>query len=341
MRLSRRRPGWARAGVGRGPSRRGHARGGPSRGGGRARGTARDGDAVPRAALGAVGACPLRERSPGRGAGRDHTPAQDPRRRPRYRPRSGGRRPGDGDPAPGPFAPRTRVPSARRSRARVLSAAGAAVILAAVAIGVALLQRDRADEAGAAAEAIRLGEVAEAQEDPAVALALVAESLGDRRLPDHPRQRAADVRQLRRPAQYRRTTGRAVAEGRARSDVTGRPDHRHGTHGRDPARGRRPSRPTALSHRPTCRPRSRSPPTGDYLAAGMSEPGLPLAGATVVWDVETGTEVARFDSGEGAVQAHVWAPDGSSVWSLGDDGDPPAGTSPARTRSLARATATR
>jgi hypothetical protein len=39
-----------------------------------------------------------------------------------------------------------------------------------------------------------------------------------------------------------------------------------------------------------------------------------------VWDVETGAEVARFDSGEGAVRAHVFAGDGSSVWSLGDDG---------------------
>jgi hypothetical protein len=61
-------------------------------------------------------------------------------------------------------------------------------------------------------------------------------------------------------------------------------------------------------------------PDGRYLAAGMSELGFPLAGSTIVWDVETGTEVARFDSGEGAVQAHVWAPDGTSVWSLGDDG---------------------
>jgi hypothetical protein len=61
-------------------------------------------------------------------------------------------------------------------------------------------------------------------------------------------------------------------------------------------------------------------PDGRYLVAGMSGLGFAPTGSSVVWDVETGTEVARFDSGEGAVRAHVFAGDGSSVWSLGDDG---------------------
>lgn len=61
-------------------------------------------------------------------------------------------------------------------------------------------------------------------------------------------------------------------------------------------------------------------PDGRYLAAGMSELGFAPTGATVVWDVATGRQVAAFDSGDGAVQAHVFAPDGLSIWSLGDDG---------------------
>jgi DNA-binding SARP family transcriptional activator len=212
-----------------------------------------------------------------------------------------------------------RVPSARRSRARVLSAAGAAVILAVVAIGVALLQRDRADEAGAAAEAIRLGEVAEAQEDPAVALALVAESLAT---DDSPTTRASALQTFGNFADLLSTgvppdapwpedapvatspNGRTTATAHLAAiqlAVDGQPTHRLVT----PT-----DLPTALAFSPD----------GKYLAAGMSERGMPLAGATIVWDVDTGTEVARFDSGEGAVQAHVWAPDGSSVWSLGEDG---------------------
>jgi hypothetical protein len=52
----------------------------------------------------------------------------------------------------------------------------------------------------------------------------------------------------------------------------------------------------------------------------MSELGFPGTGSTIVWDVASGTEVAVFDSGEGAVRSHVFAPDSSSVWSYGDDG---------------------
>lgn len=212
-----------------------------------------------------------------------------------------------------------RAPSARRSRARLLVAAGAAGILAAVAIGIALLQDDRADEAGAAVEAIRLGEVAEVQEDPAVALTLAAESLA---IADSPTTRASALQTFGNFADLLSTgvppdapwpkdapeatapAGRTTAPAHAsaiRIAGDGRPTHRLVT----PT-----DLPTALAFSPD----------GRYLAAGMSERGFPLAGSTIVWEVESGTEVARFDSGEGAVQAHVWAPDGSSIWSLGDDG---------------------
>jgi DNA-binding SARP family transcriptional activator len=212
-----------------------------------------------------------------------------------------------------------RAPSARRSRARILAATGAAVILAAAAIAVALLQSDRADEAGATADAIRLGELAEAQEDPAVALNLAAESLARA---DSPTTRASaletfgnfadlldtggppdtpwpkDAHEATSPDGQTTATAHVSAIQLA---VDGRPTHRLVT----PT-----DLPTALAFSPD----------GRYLAAGMSEVGLPPAGSTVVWDVDTGREVARFDSGEGAVDAHVWAPDGSSIWSLGDDG---------------------
>jgi DNA-binding SARP family transcriptional activator len=212
-----------------------------------------------------------------------------------------------------------RVPSARPYRPRVLAAAGAAMILAAVAIGIALLQRDRAYEAGAAAEAIRLGEVAEAQEDPAVGLALAAESMATA---DSPTTRASALQTFGNFADLLSTGVAPDAPWPADAPVVTSPD------GRTTATAHSAAIQLAVDDHPTHRLATPTDlPTalafsadGRYLAAGMSELGFPLTGSTIVWNVETGTEVARFDSGEGAVQAHVWAPDGSSVWSLGDDG---------------------
>ncbi len=212
-----------------------------------------------------------------------------------------------------------RVPSARRSRARSLAATGAAVVLAGLALGFALLQSDRADEAGATADAIRLGELAEVQEDPAVALNLAAESLARA---DSPVIRASALQTLGNFADLLSTGVPPDASWPNDSRVATSPD------GRTTATAHAAAIQLAVDDHPTHRlvtPTDQPTalafsPDGSYLAAGLSEPGFTLTGSTIVWDVDTGEEVARFDSGQGAVDAHVWARDGSSVWSLGDDG---------------------
>ncbi len=212
-----------------------------------------------------------------------------------------------------------RVPSTRRSRARLLIAVGGAMLLAVVASGIALVQRDRADEAGATAEAIRLGKVAEAQEDPAVALDLAAESLATA---DSPTTRASALQTF---GNFTDLLSSGVPPDTPWPDdeaVATSPDGRttataHAAAIQLAVDGRLTYRLVTPTNQPTALAFS---PDGRYLAGGMSELGFALTGSTVVWDVGTGTEVARFDSGHGAVDAHVWAPDGSSIWSLGDDG---------------------
>lgn len=209
--------------------------------------------------------------------------------------------------------------SARRSRTRVLVATVAAVLLAAGAVGFAVHQRGRAEDAAAAAEAIRLGEVAQAQEDPAVALDLVAESLASG---DAPVIRAGALQVFGTFADLLSTGVGPNAPWPKESSVSRSPDGRTTATAYDAAiqlavddvPTRRLVTPTDL---PTALAFS---PDGRLLAAGMSELGPALGGSTVVWDVGTGKEVARFDSGDGAVQGHVWAADGTSVWSLGDAG---------------------
>jgi DNA-binding SARP family transcriptional activator len=212
-----------------------------------------------------------------------------------------------------------RVPSARRSRARVLAAAGAAVVLAVVAVGIALTQRDRADQAGAAAEATRLGRVAEVQEDPAVAFALAAESLATA---DSPTIRASALQTFGNFADLVGTGAPPPAPWPTDAPFVTSPDGRTTATAYTAAiqlavNGRATHRLVTPTDLPTALAFS---PDGRRLAAGMSEPGLSLTGSTVIWDVKTGTEVARFDSGEHAVRAHVWASDSSSIWSLSDDG---------------------
>jgi hypothetical protein len=61
-------------------------------------------------------------------------------------------------------------------------------------------------------------------------------------------------------------------------------------------------------------------PSGRLLAAGISEQGFADSGSTLVWDVASGLELYRFDSGDGEVWAHRFSPDGSTVTAYGADG---------------------
>ncbi|MFT3873750.1 MAG: BTAD domain-containing putative transcriptional regulator [Nocardioides sp.] len=195
-----------------------------------------------------------------------------------------------------------------------------------VGIGVALHQRSRANHASQQAaaardttEALRLGELASTQTNPSVALALAAEALS---VDDSEAVRTRALDTLGNFSDLL-STGTPPAEGwPEESSVAASPDGRTMATARAAAiQLTKDDRPTRRLMTPTDNPTALTfSPDGRYLAAGMSELGFAPTGSTVVWDVESGAEVATFDSGDGAVQAHVFAPDGSSVWSFGDDG---------------------
>lgn len=227
--------------------------------------------------------------------------------------------------------PSLAVPSTVGSGRWIFSRAGrivAATLAIATATGVGLAvhqrqQADRADEAATSArsttEALRLGELAATIEDPSVAFALAAESLAT------DDTEAVRVRALETFGNFVDLLSTGVPPDspwpEARFVATS-PDGRTVAVAHDAAiqltfDGHETRRLATPSNDPTALAFS---PDGRYLAAGMSEIGFAPTGATVVWNVTTGTQVARFDSGNGAVHAHVWAPDGSSIWSLGDDG---------------------
>jgi DNA-binding SARP family transcriptional activator len=195
-----------------------------------------------------------------------------------------------------------------------------------LAVGLAIHQHrraaqeaDRASAAQSVATAVRIGELATKQSNPSVALALAAESL---RIDDGAQARSLVLDTFGHFSDLLTTgvppdepwpptasvvtapNGRVAAiahQATVELVVDGETTHRIAT----------PTElPTGLAFSPDSR----------FLAAGMSEPGFPVTGATVVWDVETGHEVARFDSGDGAVQSNTFSADASSLWSLGADG---------------------
>ena len=219
----------------------------------------------------------------------------------------------------------------RHTNRRLRVALGAAVgllVVASVGIGMAVHQTGQAEAARDAAraardvsEGLRLGELAQAQDNPSVAFGLAAEALA---VDDSEATRTRvldtfanfeallstgspppvpwpdDARRLRSP------DGRFVAV----ADNTAVELRAAGTQ-------RRLFRLVTLTEQPTALAFS---PDGSMLAAGMSQPGFAATGTTMVWDTATGVEVGRYDSGDGSVTAHVFAADGSSVWADGDDG---------------------
>jgi DNA-binding SARP family transcriptional activator len=227
--------------------------------------------------------------------------------------------------------PSLDLPSAVGSGRWLFSRTGkvvAAVLVVAALLGlvVALDQRRRASDAAAQAaaaeattEGVRLGELASRQSRPTVALALAAQALA---LDDSTSVRAramttfgnfADLLStgVAPPGRWPAESALAVsADGSMRATayaaaielvVAGRTTRRLIT----PT-----DHPTALAFSPD----------GRYLAAGMSELGFPTTGSTIVWSTRSGAQVAAFDSGDGAVRAHVFSADDASIWSYGADG---------------------
>lgn len=207
----------------------------------------------------------------------------------------------------------------RIAAALLAGTTGLAVGLAIHQHGRAAHEADRASAAQSASTAVRIAELSTKQENPSIALALAAEALV---IDDSAQVRAlvldafghfSDLLSTGLPPDepWPRTASRATSlNGRVTAIahtasvelvVDGQTTHRIHT----------PTElPTGLAFSPDNR----------FFAAGMSEPGFALTGTTVVWDVETGQEVARFDSGDGTVQGHVFSADASSLWSLGADG---------------------
>jgi DNA-binding SARP family transcriptional activator len=227
--------------------------------------------------------------------------------------------------------PSLDLPSAVASGRWLFSRTGKVVAAARVfatllGAGVALDQRRRAGDAAARAtaaqatsEALRLGELASTQTSPTLALALAAQALA---LDDSTAVRARALTTYGNFA-HLISTGRPPPGGwPAESTVAVSPDGSMRATARNASielvvAGRTTRRLITPGDHPTALTFS---PDGQYLAAGMSQLGFPTTGATVVWNTTSGTQVAAFDSGDGAVRAHVFSADDTSIWSFGDDG---------------------
>jgi hypothetical protein len=225
---------------------------------------------------------------------------------------------------------------ARRANNRLriaLAAAGALLLVAVAGIGLAIHQerqaeaaRDAALQATRVSEAMRLGAQAATEHDPTIALALAAESLA-----------TADTAATRTSALETFGNFPALLSTGQPPDGTDWPDARPSAGStalspdgdlRASVSGRNvvltdaesnnavatiasiPTEPTALAFNAT----------GELLAGGLSEVGFADTGTTLVWRTDTGTEVGRFKSGDGPVWSHMFAGDGSSVYSYGQDG---------------------
>ncbi|MER7559547.1 BTAD domain-containing putative transcriptional regulator [Nocardioides sp. NPDC126508] len=214
----------------------------------------------------------------------------------------------------------------RTGRVVAAALAVATIVGVGVGVGVAVSQQrraHRADQQTTAArdgtEAIRLGEAASTRKDPSVAFALAAEALS---LDDSEAVRRRVLSTFGNfPDLLSTGVPPAAAWPKTSSTVTSPDGRTRATAHPAAIQLSEDGHPTRRLITPTNDPTALTfSPDGRYLVAGMSEPGFAPSGASVLWDVETGEEVARFDSGEGAVRAHVFAPDGSSLWSLGADG---------------------
>jgi DNA-binding SARP family transcriptional activator len=226
----------------------------------------------------------------------------------------------------------------RRNNARLrvaLIASGALLVLAAAGGALAYLQARRAEDARLAAvhardvsESLRLGGVAETVPDSSAAFALAVEALA---LDDSEATRAHVLRVFARfpallatgvsPSQWSWPDGVAAS---VRYAAATSPDGRLGATASfrqvTVRRTRSGKVVTTIQGVPTRANALAFDRVGRLLAGGLSDPGLPDAGTTLVWDVATGVEVGRFRSGDGPVWGHRFSPDGKSVYAYGADG---------------------
>lgn len=227
---------------------------------------------------------------------------------------------------------------ARRTNGRLRMALAASVVLLAVSITgtvFALHQRTTAAHARDAtqrardfSEALRVGLLAQAVDDPSVALALAAESLS---IDDSPASRTQALEVFGRfkallsigkspPGSSWPASVPTEAGGNLASSSDGQLLAQAGPHDvtiRESASGSvlgviadLPTEPNALAF----------DADGGLLAGGLSEEGFADEGTTIVWNVPQRLEVARFDAGHGQVWSHWFEPSGHSVYSYGADG---------------------
>jgi DNA-binding SARP family transcriptional activator len=229
----------------------------------------------------------------------------------------------------------TEIRGARRSNRRLrLSLVAVVLLLGAAVVGGALAvrqaraaasARDNAQRARDASEGLRLGTLAESRQSPSVALGLAAQALATDDTQDirvhaleafshFPALRATDADPAR-PAWAGQTL--SATSGEVATSADGALRVRVSGSRILVDQSRRPLRTIQVPARMNALALDRS---GRLLAAGFSEMGFATSGTTVVWDLRSGTELQRFKSGDGAVWAHRFSPDGSTLTSYGADG---------------------
>jgi DNA-binding SARP family transcriptional activator len=234
------------------------------------------------------------------------------------------------------IAPTTRWdPPPRRRRILLPILAGSLALAVSVGVVVAVISgqeaaraQQLAAQARAASESLRVGRLAESEHDPAVALGLAAESLT---LDDSSASRTSALETFGRfAALLSSDEGPEVSPVEPFATTTDRHEEVTSPDGRLIARaifGGIEIRSTAdgnlvrqLSGIPITPNALAFDASGTLLAAGLSEPGFDDAATTIVWNVGTGVEIARYDSGDGQIWVHEFAPDGSSITVIGEDG---------------------
>ncbi len=220
-------------------------------------------------------------------------------------------------------------------RLRVALTATGALLIAAVAGGVSALEerlaavtaRTDTEAALSASESLRLAGLAETERDPAVAFALVAQSLStDDSL--QARHMALEVfgrfsRLLPMPATAE-ADAFAVSEehGSAARAVSADGSRVAVTHGRSIVITDASGRTVSVTDDEATAPNALTFTTdATRLAGALNEPGFADTGTVVVWDVRSGGEVARISTGAHPLSEVRFSVDGMSLFTASVEGD--------------------